>query len=104
MKHLGETFSQMLLRLIDERGLTDSQVYHRANVDRRHFSKIRNNPDYAPNKKTVLAFSIALELSLDETLDLLKTAGYSFSDLSLIHISRLAVSSSRSADESRAAI
>ena len=82
MKHLGETFSQMLLRLIDERGLTDSQVYHRANVDRRHFSKIRNNPDYAPNKKTVLAFSIALELSLDETLDLLKTAGYSFSDSS----------------------
>ena len=82
LNHLGETFSQMLLRLIDERGLTDAQVYHRANIDRRHFSKIRNHPDYAPNKKTVMAFAVALELSLDEAADLLKTAGFSFSDSS----------------------
>lgn len=79
MEHMGETFSQMLLRLIDERGLKDSQVYKKANVDRRHFSKIRNDIHYAPNKKTVLAFAIALELSMDETKDLLMRAGFAFS-------------------------
>lgn len=79
MEHMGETFSQMLLRLIDERGLKDSQVYKKANVDRRHFSKIKNDIHYAPNKKTVLAFAIALELSMDETKDLLMRAGFAFS-------------------------
>lgn len=80
MGHMGETFSQMLLRLIDEKGYTDAQIYHKANIDRRHFSKIRNNIDYVPNRKTVIAFAIALELSIDEAKDLLKAAGYSFSD------------------------
>lgn len=79
MNRQSETFSQMLLRMIDERGLKDSQVYKKANVDRRHFSKIRKDKNYAPNKKTVLAFAIALELSMDETKDLLMRAGFAFS-------------------------
>ncbi len=79
MDQMEETFSQRLLRLIDERGLKDSEVYTKAYVDRRHFSKIRKDAHYTPNKKTVLAFSIALELSLDETKDLLGSAGYALS-------------------------
>ena len=82
MGNMGETFSQMLLRMIDERNLKDSYVYKRSNVDRRHFSKIRKDKNYAPNKRTVLSFAIALELSLDETKDLLMRAGYAFSQCS----------------------
>ena len=79
MNQMEETFSQRLLRMIDERGLTDSEVYTKAYVDRRHFSKIRKDINYAPNKKTVLAFAIALELSLDEAKDLLRSAGFALS-------------------------
>ena len=78
----NETFSEMLLRLIDERGLKDSQVYRKAGVDRRLFSKIRSDADYTPAKKTALSLALALELSLDETKDLLMRAGYALSNSS----------------------
>ena len=79
MNQMDETFSQRLLRMIVERDLTDSEAYTKAYVDRRHFSKIRNDENYSPNKKTVLAFAIALELSIDEAKDLLGSAGFTLS-------------------------
>ena len=79
MEQLDETFSQRLLRMIKERGMTEAEAYNKAYVDRRHFAKIRKDPNYAPAKKTVLAFAIALELSMDETKDLLNCAGFALS-------------------------
>lgn len=79
MNHLEESFSERLLRLIDERQLKDPEVYKKANVTKQTFSKIRHNKDYNPTKPTALAFAIALKLNLDETKDLLLKAGYALS-------------------------
>ncbi|MBR0059941.1 MAG: hypothetical protein IJP68_00530 [Selenomonadaceae bacterium] len=73
----GETFSEMLLRLIKESGEKNSTIYNRANIDRRHFSKIATHEDYQPSKQTVLAFAIALKLDFERTKDLLAVAGFS---------------------------
>lgn len=79
MKNLDAGFSETLLRLIDRTGKKDPEIYKRANVDRKLFSKIRNNPDYKPSKTTALAFAFALELSVEETKDLIGRAGFALS-------------------------
>jgi len=86
MYEMDAGFSETLLKLIDRTGKKDSEIYKKANVDRKLFSKIRNNPGYKPSKSTALAFAVALELDLDETRDLIGRAGFAFSHSSKFDI------------------
>ena len=75
-------FTETLLKLIDKTGKKDSQIYKKANLSKQHFSKIRNNPQYRPTKPTALALAIALELSLEQTKDLIGRAGFALTNSS----------------------
>lgn len=82
LEHLDASFSETLLALIDRRGMTDAEVYHRANLSRQLFSKIRGKADYRPTKPTAVALAMALELDLPATQDLLARAGLTLSNTS----------------------
>lgn len=77
--HLEDTFTQRLWKLIKKKGMSDVEVYKKANLDRRLFSKIRNEKAYRPSKGTAIALGLALELSQEEFEDLLKRAGFALS-------------------------
>ena len=82
LKQTDAGFTETLLKRIDESGRKDSEIYKRANLSKQHFSKIRNNPDYKPNKSTAIALALALELDLEQTKDLIGRAGYALTNSS----------------------
>lgn len=78
--HRQPTVHQVLFSFIDEKGLSDTDIYKKAGIDRRLFSKIRSNPEYRPSKNTAIALALALQLDKEDTESLLSAAGYSLSD------------------------
>ena len=82
LKQADAGFTETLLKLIDKTGKKDSEIYKKANLSKQHFSKIRNNPEYKPNKQTAIALALALELDLEQTKDLIGRAGYALSNSS----------------------
>ena len=79
ISHLSDTFSQYLMYLIREKNMENAEVYKRAIVDKKIFSKIKNNIDYHPQKLTALCLCVGAKLNMDETKDLLARAGYALS-------------------------
>ncbi|MBO4382901.1 MAG: RNase III inhibitor, partial [Clostridia bacterium] len=86
IRDMDATFSDTLIELIDATGEKRSDVYKRAQISKQHFSKINSDPDYNPLKPTVIAFAMALRLSVDETEALLEKAGYSLSNSILFDV------------------
>ena len=82
LKQADAGFTETLLKLIDKSGKKDSEIYKKANISKQHFSKIRNNPNYKPTKPTAIALALALELSLEDTKDLIGRAGYALTNSS----------------------
>ena len=83
VRNISDTWQESLFRIIDEKGLADTDVYKKAGIDRKLFSKIRSNKDYKPKKDTAVVLALALELNLDETRDILGWAGYALSSSSI---------------------
>ncbi|GAA0338447.1 hypothetical protein GCM10008967_30910 [Bacillus carboniphilus] len=79
-KHRQPTLQEVLFGFIDQTENTDAEIYKKAGLDRKHFSKIRSNPNYRPKKNTIIALALALELDLEDTEELLHAAGYSLSE------------------------
>ena len=82
LKQADAGFTETLLKLIDQTGKKDSEIYKKALLTKQHFSKIRNNPNYKPTKPTAIALALALELDLEGTKDLIGRAGYALTNSS----------------------
>ena len=80
LEHLSDTFSEYLFFLMEEKGLKGPEVYNGACVDKKTFSKIKNNKNYHPKKLTALCLCIGARLNMDQSKDLLQKAGFAFSN------------------------